>query len=233
MDKSTTQLTGLKKRQQIIAANKMIFVWITIASIVVSLSVVVGQFLVRQMLFNQKIISAKSQTVSVLDKNLKVAPELETAVKSLTADPALSKARANSNDNSLRVVFDALPVTEDQSALAASLQNIVLAKSNVAVSNLTLSQASSMSTGGTTATSSSASPIPSGAQKTVFSFAVDGSYDDIKQMLLDMERTIRPLNVTSMTVDKSAKGLLHAEIAGDTYYTPSMTVQLSKKTIKP
>ena len=70
------QLTGLKKRQQIASANKMIFVWVIIASVVVSLCGVTMQFLVRQAIFNQKIINEKLKTQSTLSKNIENVAKL-------------------------------------------------------------------------------------------------------------------------------------------------------------
>lgn len=77
MAESAKQLTGIKKRQQIAQANKMIFVWVIIASVVISLCGVTAQFLFRQAAFNQKVIGAKLETQGTLSDNLENVQELK------------------------------------------------------------------------------------------------------------------------------------------------------------
>ncbi len=221
----TKQLTGLKKRQQIASANKMIFIWVIIASVAVSFCGVTMQFLIRQAIFNQKIISAKAETQSTLARNLDNVAKLKENVDALQADTQLAKVKANPSDTNLKVVLDALPTSDDRTALGASLQQVILPKSGVNTSDIT-----TVSQADTTAvdTFGSTSEVPTAN----FSFAATGDYTRIKTMLADLERTIRPINIQKLSL-QSVDNQVKATVDGTSYYLPEQTVQLGKKSLKP
>lgn len=223
------QLTGLKKRQQIASANKMIFVWVIIASVVVSLCGVTMQFLVRQAIFNQKIINEKLKTQSTLSKNIENVAKLKQNIDALQADTNLAQVKANPEDTNLKVVLDALPTTDDRTALGASLQQVILPKSGVNTSDLTTVSANDSQAADPSLTSPASTPeVPTSN----FTFAATGDYVRIKSMLSDLERTIRPINVQKLSL-QSVDGQVKATVDGVSYYLPSQTVQLGKKPITP
>lgn len=227
MPESSRQLTGLKKRQQIASANKMIFVWVIVASVAIAFCGVTMQFLVRQAIFNQKIIGAKLETQGTLSKNLENVNKLKQNVDALEADTRLASVKANPGDTNLKVVLDALPTADDRTALGASLQQVILPKSGVNVSDLTTVTASDDTTGDVAgAVTDSKTPTSS------FNFAATGSYDSVKTMLGDLERTIRPINVQKLAL-QSSDGQVKATVDGVSYYSPQLTVKLGKKTLKP
>jgi len=230
---SNKQLTGLKKRQQIASANKMIFVWIIVASIAVSFCGVTVQFLFRQAAFNQKVISAKLETQSILGDNLENAEKLKQSVDALLADTNLAKVKANEADTTLKVVLDALPTDDDKSALGASLQQVILPKSGVTASDLTTIVANALDEAGLEGeVSAEGAAANSGALTTPFSFTATGSYDQLKAMLNDLERSIRPMNIEALSF-QSADGSVRVNVEGVSYYSPERSVQLGKRTIKP
>ena len=79
-------LTGLTKRQQLKKTNQNIFIWVTIAAVVLAFSVVALQFLVRQGLFNAKIIEEQQKTSRALDESKKNFDGLKKNVDGLLAD---------------------------------------------------------------------------------------------------------------------------------------------------
>ncbi len=228
----TKQLTGLKKRQQIANANKMIFVWVIVASVAIAFCGVTMQFLIRQAIFNQKIIGAKLETQSTLSKNLDNVNKLKENVDALQADTRLAKVKANPEDTNLKVVLDALPTSDDRTALGASLQQVILPKSGVDTSDIATVAAGGSESAATDLTSTSVSATASTAPTADFTFASTGDYDRIKTMLGDLERTIRPINVKKLSL-QSTDGRVKATVEGVTYYSPQQTVQLGKKTLKP
>lgn len=220
------QLTGLKKRQQIASANKLIFLWVIGAAVAISICGVAMQFLFRQAAFNQKIISEKSKTQAVLARNVTNAKALKSKIQNLLADDNLARVKASPDDTTLKVVLDALPTTDDKAALASSLQQQILPKSGSVLTALTtISQTSGI-------TDPNAVAPAGGAQTATFDFGTTGSYDQVKNMLLDLERTIRPMNVTTLSLQGSDNALT-TTVQGVTYYLPERTVELGKKTIKP
>lgn len=226
MTDSPKQLTGLKKRQQIANANKLIFLWVIIAAVAISICGVAIQFLFRQAAFNQKIISEKSKTQSVLAQNIENANQLKEKVNELLANTNLAKVKANPEDTALKVILDALPTNDDKSALATSLQQVVLPKSGVSLTEL-----STITAFTSTGLAEEAAPT-NGAQTNNYNFGVTGNYDQIKNMLTDLEHSIRPMNISSLSIQGSDSAL-RVTIEGTTYYLPERTVELGKKTVKP
>jgi len=224
------QLTGLKKRQQIANANKLIFLWVIVAAIALSICGVAIQFLFRQAAFNQSIIGEKAKTQTVLSQNITNANELKDKIDALQADSNLAKVKANPEDSPLKVILDALPSSDDRSALASSLQQVVLPKSGVGLSELTTINASGEATG--LETEVAVDPTSNEAQTNNFNFGATGNYDQMKNMLLDLERTIRPMNVKSLSI-QGTDTALRVTVEGVTYYLPERTVELGKKTVKP
>lgn len=227
MADSAKQLTGIKKRQQIASANKMIFVWVIVASVAISFCGVTMQFLVRQAIFNQKLISAKLDTQSTLSKNIQNVSKLKDNVNALLANSNLEKVKANPSDTNLKVVLDALPTTDDKSALGASLQQVILPKASVTTTDITTISPDSDPSGDPLSTGTT-----SNGNTSSFTFTSTGDYNSVKTMLGALERTIRPMNVTGLTL-QSSDGGVRATVDGMTYYSPEQTVQLGKKTIKP
>ena len=221
------QLTGLKKRQQIASANKLIFLWVIGAAVAISICGVAMQFLFRQAAFNQKVITEKAKTQTTLAHNITNAKELKTKIQNLLADGNLAKVKASPDDTTLKVVLDALPTTDDKAALASSLQQQILPKSGSTLTALTTISQSDGTLSDPTAVAPSG-----GAQSATFDFGTSGSYDQVKNMLLDLERTIRPMNVTTLSLQGSDNALT-STVQGVTYYLPERTVELGKKTIKP
>lgn len=146
-------------------------------------------------------------------------------VDALLADTRLSTVKANENDSNLKVVLDALPTADDGSALGASLQQVILPKSKVETSDLTTISALLLADG-TEDASTGAAPTSS------FAFTANGDYGRMQTMFGDMERTIRPMNVQTLTM-QGIDGGIRATVTGITYYSPEQSVQLGKKSIKP
>jgi hypothetical protein len=64
-----------------------------------------------------------------------------------------------------------------------------------------------------------------------FDVTVSGSYDKIRGMLLDLERTIRPIKVTAITLDGDDAAMT-ATVSGVTYYQPSKTATVKQEVVK-
>lgn len=220
MDNSKKALTGVKKRQQIKNANQMTFVWIVIASAAVVFCLVTAQFLVRQALFNQKVINERAKTQSTLAQNIKNYDKLKQSVEKLVADPNLAKVRANESDTAYKVVLDALPVSSDNTVLGSSLLQVILPKSGANIVSL--------STGGDLLSGAEA---PTG-NTIPFTLEANASFAQIATMLKDIERSIRPLNVTELTLQGSDSSL-NVKLNGESYYAPEQTIELGKKEVTP
>jgi hypothetical protein len=131
-----------------------------------------------------------------------------------------------------KVVLDALPSQYDFPALTSSLEKIVT-NDHVGVQGISGTDAGSDSaqppTGATGAApapgpQSQASPIP-------FSVSAQTDYNTGLNLIKDFERSIRPFDITSLTINGSAN-TMNLSIQANTYYQPSVGLQITEKEIK-
>jgi hypothetical protein len=222
---------GLKKRQQIENAGRSMFVWVAIASVAVSICIVMAQFLFQKWTYNNHVLSAKYKAASQLEKNITSAKQLQDAVNALVSNDALSSVKTNTDDPNTKSVLDALPSDFDATAWATSLQKAILSHSGVAIDGINVpSDQDQTSTTGSTATQTTATADPT-PQEMKFDVTVSGSYDKIRGMLLDLERTIRPIKVTAITLDGDDAAMT-ATVSGVTYYQPSKTATVKQEVVK-
>lgn len=222
------RLTGLKKRQQIEVAGRMMFIWVAIAAIAVSFCVATGQYLFTKWDFNNKILSKKYTAAQTLSNNITNAQKLKTAVDDLVANQDLASVKTNPNDPNIKSVLDALPTTFDPAALATSLQQVVLSRSGVSIESIAVPPDIDTTVSGSAA---NAGTPTAGPQEIKFSFVVTGTYDKIKSLVVDLERTIRPIKITSLTMN-GTDASLRTSFDVVTYYQPSQSVKLGEETIK-
>ncbi len=228
MDDNAKTLTAVRKRQQIQNANRTMLIWVALASAVVTICLVLGYNFVQTIMYNNKVISAKNATNKVLKENIAAIDTLKQNVNALQADKALIALKADTNDTAFQVVIDALPTVDDRTALAASLQQKILAQSGVTIEQVTVTDTSAALSSGATAAGSVASQV----QQINFSFTIDGDYASINKAIQDIERTIRPISIDSVTLQGTANQL-QATVAATTYYLPSVNYQLGSQEVQP
>jgi len=230
MAKKNNQSAPSSKRQQITRSNKTMFLWVAGASVIVAFALVASLFLVKQMIFQTKIIAAKADTNNTLDANIKTAPALKKSVEKLIANPNLTDARATANQNNLSVIFDALPYVADDIGFGSSLQSVLLSglgtPENITINSLSSSTAEE-------GTEIAGVAAPEGSQELAFSFTISGSDKDIKEILTRFDRSIRPIQITSLSLQAGEGGKVTASIQAKTFYQPAKTLELTNKTVKP
>lgn len=225
MDKSNG-LTGVRKRQKISAANKAVFTWVVIASIVLGISGVVAQFMLRQLFFNNKILTVLNTTNSNIKKSITTYDGLKTEVTKLVADTNLNALKKGENSTALQVVIDALPTEENRVALATSMQNEVLGPSGVTINAFAVIDAS------TAAAASASAQTTSGVQSFSFNFTITGSYAQVQQAIRNIERSIRPIAIQSLDIQGTDTDM-KVNIVAITYYQPPTTVSVKEEKLSP
>ncbi|EDK72451.1 hypothetical protein TM7_0420 [candidate division TM7 genomosp. GTL1] len=224
------KLTGLKKRQQIAHANRSMFLWVAGASVIVAFALVVGQFLFQQMLFNEKVLGEKRTTDSILNENLEASDALKREVNTLLANQNLADSRAKPTDSNLRVVLDALPTKLDGLNLGTSLQTVLLSGTVRSIEALSVDDAAKESTEGVEDASSIGTT--EGPQEISFRFTVSGDFNNIRNALQALDRSIRPIHVTALNIEGSDNNL-NATVEAKTYYQAAKTIELKEKTVSP
>ncbi len=227
---ATTGNANSKKRQQIQQANKVVFIWVALAAGVVAIAIVLSQFMLKQFMYNNKVYAAQAKTNDILIANANAYEPLKTEIAKLVSNQQLTRLKVDPADNALQVIIDAMPTEDDRIGLAASLQQIILARSGAKIDTISFADASidgtsTVSTPATTASEPGANPIN-------FTFVATGSYDAIKALLRDIHASIRPVTIMSIKLSGTS-ALMKAEVTAATYYATPQTTDMTKEKIKP
>lgn len=230
---------AVRKRTQIAKANRAMFLWIAVASALVGTAAVVGVFLTQQLIYNEKVLSVKSTTANTLQSNLDVIDDLKQEVLVLDTNKNLAAAKANPEDQALQVILDALPADANPLALGASLQNKLLT-GIPGLQPIETMQIESMEATEETATEAAPTDPTAGDPNAVavstnvigFSVTVSGTQDALKQLLQQLERSIRTIEVSSARFEAQANGEFTLNLTGRAFYEPSRTLELKKEVVE-
>ncbi len=224
---------ALRKRTQIAKANRVMFLWVAGVSVLFGVALVAAIFLTQMLLYNERVIAEKNRTVTTLSSDNNNIKALESQIRVLDTNQALIDSKAKPDDQAIQVILDALPSEANSLALGASLQNKLLA----GISGLTLNSLQVDPVVGVESLSSNnlvvnVSPILSASQNNItFRFSVSGTDSALKQVLQNLENSIRTINVTSLKIEsQGASRILSVE--AQAFYEPARVVQLRDITVK-
>lgn len=233
---------ALRKRQQVAKANRMMFLWVAGVSVVVGIAAVASLFLVQKGLFNNKVLDEKSKTASILKRNNEVVEELQNQIRKLNTETSLKDNMVVSSEDAqpVQVVLDALPSSANSSAFGASLQQRFLQGSGIRLDSLNVdpvadSEVVSFGDMSMSSASSTLSEMDGSQYRVNFRFEVSvdrDSQDALKQMLVRLGRSIRPITLTAVTIEAQGERV-SLKASGHTYYQPAKTVDLKDKVITP
>ncbi len=227
-------LTGVRKRQQIVNANKQMFIWVAVAAVVVAVCAVLVLNFTQRIIYQVKVNGKISETADVMSNNVNAVANLTSEVNKLSVNQNLNLANLKPDDSTaFQVVLDALPTEDNRVSLGASLQKKILVSSGVTIDQISVTDANNTTatTIPTTDTSVVSSVNPT-AQPITFSIVLNGNYNAIQRAVADMERSIRPITIDSLTL-QGADDSLQATINATTYYAPKVNYQLGKEEVQP
>jgi len=230
------QDTAIRKRQQIANANQMMFIWVAAVSAVVGIAIVASIFLLQKAWFNEKVLGEKSNTASILTENNKVVADLKDEVRVLNTNQALKDSMVSGEDRPVQVVLDALPDVANSSALGSSLQEKFLKDPALTIESLNVDPVAGIeSQSEANVEDASSSATVTGANQINFRFAVStnvSTASSLKDLLQRLERSIRAIDITSLTIETQGARLV-LTVDGRAFYEPTKTVELKDKTVKP
>lgn len=224
---------AIRKRNQIAKANRTMFIWIALASALVGTAAVVSFFLAQQLLYNEKVLSKQQETVSVLKHNNAVVADLQSEILVIDTNQDLAKVKASENDQSLQVILDALPSEANSLALGASLQNKLLSgvPGLQPIQSLQVIPVDGVESSGASTSLDAGASEP--AENSIsFNFSVIGTQDALKQVLENLERSIRTIEVTTLRIENQSNNLLIMTVGGRAFYEPTVKLELTDKAVK-
>lgn len=225
--------TVVRKRQQIANANRTMFIWVALASVVVGVAAVAIVFLGQKALFNERVLAEKANTAGVLEQNLDTIEELKNQVRLMNTNDALRSAMAPGETQPIQVVLDALPSEVNSSALGASLMKMIKEDTRIQDESFRVDPVAGVELSDDLAVQdASATGLPNQIN---FSFAVSVNAADVsalKELLQRLERSIRAIDVTKLAIEGQGDRVVMT-VDGNAYYEPAKTVELKDKTVKP
>lgn len=224
---------ALRKRTQISMANRMMFLWVAGVSIVFGFALVGTIFLTQMLLFNERVLQEKDKTVAILKTNNDNIQDLESQIRILDTNQALIDSKAEPGDQAIQVILDALPSDANSLALGASLQNKLLAGiEGLTLNSLQVDPVLGVESLTGDASVENASPSSSDTQNEItFRFSVSGDEKTLQQVLSNLEKSIRTIDVTSINIE--SQGSTRAlTVQARAFYESARIVQLKDKTVK-
>jgi hypothetical protein len=229
---------AIRKRTQIAIANRVMFLWVAGISVVFGISLVVAIFLIQMLLFNERVLSVKNQTVATLKTDNNNITNLKNQISVLNTNQALINSETAADAEPIQVILDALPSDANSLALGASLQNKLLSGINGLVLNslqpIPVTGVESLNGNGSNVNNStglSATQTSQSQNEITFTFSVTGSTAALKQVLLNLEKSIRTINVTSLEIQSQGTGSVMT-VSACAYYEPARVVQLTDEVVK-
>ena len=223
---------AIGKRQLIAKANQTMFIAVAIASVVIGLASVLTTFLVREMMFNFKVLDAQNASIETLKSNLENVKDLESKMEELQTNSALLSSRADVENNALRVVIDALPSFENSAALGASVSNKLLNVPGIKIESITVNTSASTEDSAASTTEGDKEAGNPKPQAIAFSFTVasDGP-ENILNVIKNLEKSIRTINITSFRLEQNT-GDMSLTVNAQAFYLAQANVALREKVIK-
>jgi hypothetical protein len=206
-------------------------------AIIVSVAVVISVFclistksLLSQSSYQRRVLAAKNQAANQLKANVTAANQLVTQYQVFeNEDPNIIGGVGGTNpgngpqdgDNA-RIVLDALPSQYDFPALISSIEKVLGGEG--------------VSDQGIGGTDQGTVPPPSDPsqitpQAMTFTLDVSGNVTNIQKLLTDIERSIRPIDVSNLQLS-GAQDNMQMNISATTYYQPAKTLANSQKEVK-
>lgn len=219
------------KRIALSKANAQMVAVLAIASAVTVFCLVAAHSLWGQNAYLRRVNGAKQDALTQLEANKKAVSALEAAYQGFvsTSTNAIGGSTTGPGDNSgdnAKIVLDALPSKYDFPALTSSLEKI-LSDRHLNVDSITgtddeLAQQQANAT---------AAPNPQPVAMP-FSFTVSKTnYSAIQDLVNVLQRSIRPMQIDSMTISGGGDNM-QLVVNAHTYYQQEKSMQITKKVIK-
>lgn len=223
MAKTSTSI----KHIQINKASTVISVALAAAAFVTVFSLIASKAMLEQRAYNSRVIKEKELAVKTLEENVKAVDKLVISYKEFIGRPeniigGQSAGTGERDGDNAKLTLDSLPGSYDFPAVTSSLEKILTQK------NFTINQITGTDDEVAQASKDSANPevveIP-------YTFVVTGGYDPMHDLILTLERSIRPLQITKLKFAAGGKDV-QLTIEGKTFYQSEKVFKINEKVVK-
>ncbi len=215
------------KRIQVTKAQATVIATIAGAVFITVFSLVSSKSLWAQRAYQARVIDKKEKARVQLEDNINAVSGLVTSYKNFTSNPTNllggnpSGSGEKDGDNA-RLILDALPSKYDFPALTTSLEKLLVDR-KFKIDGITgiddeLAQEK--------AASGSAAPI-----EMPFQITVTGNNTTVQDLLVTLEKSIRPFQSTKLTL-KGGSDKLQMVLDAKTYYQPEKTLNIKLENVQ-
>jgi Tfp pilus assembly protein PilO len=205
------------KHLQIDKANTMVLIATAVTTAIVVFSLVATQTLYKQLKYQNKVISMRNKANKQLVSNIKAIESLGVSYK--TFDNA-SESIIGTSDKNSTIILNALPSKYDFPALTTSIEKIIVG-SGAKVTSIT---------GSDNEAAAEQNSINPTTVEIPFQITANGSYATIQKLITDIQRSIRPIKIISVTLSGSDNNM-QCSISAVTYYQPSKSIGINEKLV--
>ena len=217
------------KRLAISKANAQMAISLSVASFIVTFSLVAAHALLGQEKYQAKVIHAKNTAANQLKTNVGTVNALNDQYTKFVNKPgniiggSTSGTGDNDGDNA-KIVLDALPSQYDFPALISSLEKLLTQRnfkiSSIAGSDDQIAQQTNQD-----------SPTPK-AVAMPFTFTVkDANFSSVKDLMDVLQRSIRPIVVDSLAIT-GGENSMQLTVNAHSFYQPEKDLKIRTQVVK-
>lgn len=207
------------KHVKIDKANQQTIIAISATVAIVMFTLAASQALIKQMKYQQLVISKRSSANAQLEKNIKATGPLVAAYQAFDSAP---ESIIGTQDKNSKVVLDALPSKYDFPALATSIEGLMVS-SGVKIEGLTGTDNEAA------AEQNSDDPKPI---EIPVSITGTGNTASVQKLIDNLQKSIRPIKIVSISL-KGSDTSLEAQVSAFTYYQPQRNYAVKDEVVKP
>jgi hypothetical protein len=206
--------------------NTVIALVVGLASFIVVFSLIASHSLLEQRAYQAKVIGKKKTALRQVKTNVEEVEKLKTSYQAFADSQenilgGSSTGPGDKDGDNPRLILDSLPSKYDFPALATSMEKVFKPYNLESVT-------------GTDEEIAQSEVVSSGTPQPVempFAVTVNGSAQASKEILLLLERSIRPTQVQKLSMTGSSNQL-KISINGKTYYQPQIVFDVRTETVK-
>ncbi len=199
---------AVRKRQMLNNAHKTMFIIVALTSTFVGMCLVLNWFLIKKMIFNQKVIATQNTTIDTLGKNYNSIKKIDEGVNVLKTSELLNSKKVYKEQSALQVILDALPDRANTLALGESLRRSILNVPDIEIEQMSIVKTDD-ETGNefigqsTTAYNEEYEDVTE--PSIYFRLKITGTAMGLNQVLKNAENSIRPIFIDKIEFQSSTK----------------------------
>jgi Tfp pilus assembly protein PilO len=216
------------KQLMINKANAQMIVMIAVSSVIIVFSLVATKALLSQRGYQSRVITQKEKALKQLKSNVTSVKMLSTSYTTFENSNynvlgGLATGAGDLDGDNAKIILDALPSKYDFPALATSLEKLLTSPSYTIDSIVGIDDEVNQQSNLATST-----PKPVDMP---FEIDVTGDYKAIQNLIVTLDKSIRPFQIQSINFSgKDAE--LKAEIIAKTFYQPEKSLTIKTQVIK-